>query len=225
MPMLRWGRDRRVRQALAVAALVLLTGGETAVAQDPGAQGGCLLSPAKLGDNAVKSFQDRPAELLALYPDGGPAMSQYVRRLAGSDVSTVPLLIALAKEAKPAHVVAIGIGLARAAAVCGRTRPELEKSIKEQVAQSGLQALISAFAVGLSSYEVTGIGVFDAPADASPIGDLLPPGGGALATGAAGPSDAAALLIVERRLLFGGGGGGVTKTFDGNVSANGVSPR
>jgi len=217
MRMLRSGRGGLARRALAVAALLLLTARQAVVAQDAAAQGGCLLSPAKLTDEAIKSFKDRPAELLALHPDAGPALSQHVRRLAGSDVSTVPLLIALAKDAGPAHVVAIGVGLARAAAVCARTRPEIEKTIKEQVAQSGLQSLISAFAVGLSSYEVTGLGTFDALPGGSPIGNLLPAGGGALATGAAGPGDSAASLRVDIPVIF-GGGGGVTKTFGDTVS-------
>src|ERR1700694_5863724 len=131
MRMLRSRPRGLARRALAVAALMLLTAGQAAVAQE----GGCLLSPAKLADDAIKSFKDRPAELLAVYPDAGPALSQHVRRLAGSDASTVPLLIALTKDASPAHVVAIGIGLARAAAVCARTRSEGETSIKGQASQ------------------------------------------------------------------------------------------
>ena len=214
MRMLRWGR---ARAALAAAVLVSLTAGQAAIAQDTSAQGGCLLSPAKLADEAIKSFKDRPAELLALHPDAGPALSQYVRRLAGSDASTVPLLIALTKDANPAHVVAIGIGLARAAAVCARTRPEIEKSIKDQVSQSGLQSLMSAFAVGLSSYEVTGLGVFDAPSGGSPIGDGPPPGGGALPNKLIVPGDVVSTLTVVNPVIF-GSGGGVTKTFGDTVS-------
>jgi hypothetical protein len=126
------------------------------------------------------------------------------------------MLVALAKDASPAHVVAIGIGLARAAAVCARTRPEIEKSIKDQVAQSGLQSLMSAFAVGLSSYEVTGLGVFTAPAGGSPISNGFPAGGGALPSKTVAPGDTRATLIVETPVIF--GGGGVTKTFGDTVS-------
>jgi hypothetical protein len=203
---------------MAVAAVLgVLTVGPAAFAQDSGAQGSCLLPPAKLSDDIVKSFKDHPSELLTLYPDGGPAMSQYVRRLAGSDVSMVPLLIALAKDAGPAHVVAIGIGLARAAAVCARTKPGLGNAIKEQVSKSGMKSLESAFTVGLSSYEVTGLSAVGAPDTGSPIGNLAPPGGGVVSAAPAVPSDPAPSLRVENRVLF-TGGGGVTKTFDETIS-------
>ena len=218
MRMLRSGRGVLTRAMAAAAVLAALTAGPAAFAQTTGAQGSCLLPPAKLSDAVVKSFKDQPSELLALHPNGGPAMSQYVRRLAGSDPSTVPLLIALAKDANPAHVVAIGIGLAKAAAVCARTQPEVGKAIKEQVAQSGLQSLESAFAVGLSSYEVTGLGVYAAPPGGNPIGNLAPPGGGVVTTSPPVPGDLPRTLKVRNPVVFTGGGGGVTQTFGETVS-------
>ena len=105
--------------------------------QQAAAQGSCLLSPAKLSDNAVKAFQDQPSELLSVHANGGPLMSRNVRRLAGSDLSTVSQLIALAKEASLAQVVAIGVGLAEAAAICKLTDPKIYEDIADQVDEGG----------------------------------------------------------------------------------------
>ncbi len=73
-------------------------------------------------------------------------MSAEVRRLAASDVGTTPKLIDLAKKAKPEHIVALGIGLAQAAAICTKTKPELAKTIKKLVTESGNPALAATFA-------------------------------------------------------------------------------
>src|SRR5262245_32211477 len=79
---------------LAIAATVCLEG--RAVAQDVPA---CLQHPAKLSDTAVQSFMERPAGLLETHPAGGVVMSAAIRRLAGSDITTVPPLAFLAKDA------------------------------------------------------------------------------------------------------------------------------
>ena len=84
-------------------------------------------------------------------------MSRNVRRLAGSDLSTVSQLIELAKKADLVQVVAIGVGLAerRRSAVdrpqaCGRYRGSSERA--------GIPALASAFAAGTTSFEVVDAG-------------------------------------------------------------------
>ena len=107
-----------------------------------------MLSPAKLSEAAINAFKDKPGDVLAVHSGGGPAMSRHVRRLAGSDVSTVPQLIGLTKEANLAQVVAVGVGLAGASAVCKLTRPDLAQDIADQVTKAGIPALTSAFAVG-----------------------------------------------------------------------------
>ena len=116
---------------------------------------GCLLAPAKLSDATVQAFKDNPKELLDRFPAGGPAMSADVMRRAGSDVAVLPQIIQLAREGTTAHRVAIGIGLARTASACARTRPELEQAVKRSVADAGLSELSTAFAAGLSSLDQT----------------------------------------------------------------------
>lgn len=54
-------------------------------------------------------------------------MSGVVKRLAGSDTSTVPTLMALAREASPAQIIAVGAGLAMAAGVCIAQRDKIQK--------------------------------------------------------------------------------------------------
>jgi hypothetical protein len=201
-------------QVLAAATMLLLMGGQQALAQ---ATGSCMLSPAKLSEGAIKAFKDKPAELLAVHTGGGPAMSQYVRRLAGSDVSTVPQLIGLTKDANLAQVVAIGVGLAGASAVCKLANSDLAQDIADQVNKAGIPALISAFAVGMSSLDVAQLGTFVAPTAVAEITSSRVSEGGAAETRKAGPGDPAAndgprLL----GLLF--SSAGVSKTVNGSVS-------
>lgn len=124
----------------AFAALVLVSAGERAFADS-----GCLSSASSLHQTEIDAFLERPADLLDLYPAGGPAMSARVQRLAGSDTSTVPALIALAKGARPAHVVALSMGLGRAAAHCAAKRPDLAHTIKQRVAAEGSSSLRALF--------------------------------------------------------------------------------
>jgi hypothetical protein len=111
-----------------------------------------MLTPAKLSDTAISSFNDQPGSLIERHPSGGPALSSEVRRLAASDVGTTPKLIDLAKNAKPEHIVALGIGLAQAAAICTKTKPELAKTIKKLVSESGTPSLAAAFATESSLF-------------------------------------------------------------------------
>jgi hypothetical protein len=194
----------RARTAGAAAALLLLLG-QGALAQD---SGGCLLHPAKLSEPAVKSFKDRPADILANHPGGGLPMSAAVRRLAGSDVSTVSALVALAKDASVAQIVALGIGLARAAAVCNRLRPELAKRIQQEVEKAGIPALTAAFAAGVSQDDLAAAGTGGPVTSSDLIGSLQPAGGGAGADGpntrrSAPPTDT---TLSAARSAFGGGG-------------------
>jgi hypothetical protein len=201
-------------QVLAVAMSLLLMCGQQALAQ---ATGGCMLSPAKLPETAIKAFKDKPAELLAVHTGGGPAMSQYIRRLAGSDVSTVPQLIGLTKDANLAQVVAIGVGLAGASAVCKLAHSDLAKDIADQVNKAGIPALTSAFAVGMSALDAAQLGTFVAPTEVAEIANSRVPEGGAAETSKAGPGgDAPGEGQRLSALLF--SSAGVSKTVNDSVS-------
>ena len=210
-----WGGAYVVPRALAVVAAFWLMCGHEALAQP--AQGSCLLSPAKLSDGLVKAFKEQPANVLAVHPGGGPTMSRYVSRLAASDISTLPLLIGLAKQANVAQLVALGIGLAQASAICGRTQAELAAAIVQQVDQAAIPGLSSAFAVGLAPAEVTPAAVYDA---SSEIANGRPAGGGALGSAPAGvgggPGGTSGGELPGLLLQF--HGSGVSKTAGGSVS-------
>jgi hypothetical protein len=198
---------------LAVAAACMFAQQAAAQAQTKS----CLLSPAKLSDNVVKAFLDNSSELLTVYPNGGPVMSRQVRRLAGSNFATLPLLIELAKRADLVQVVAIGVGLAEAATICKLTDPGLAEEIASQVNRAGIATLASAFAAGGTSYEVVEAGS-PATAKFAPIGNRPAPGGGTVdgaKVAAGGPKvsgDEAPLPV----LLF--SSAGVSKTIYGSVS-------
>jgi hypothetical protein len=160
---------------------------------------GCLLSPAKLSDATLSAFKAKPGELLERFPGGGPAMSGEIMRHAGTDIALLPDIIELARRGAIAHRVAIGIGLAKAATTCGRMNGDFERAIKQAVADSGLSELITAFAAGLSSIELSA-----APHATSPTGSGVGGGGeiasGPLASAGGGKTTASG---------GGGGGGGI----------------
>lgn len=209
---------KRARVVAGTSALAFMIG--QAVFAAPVLADGCLSSSARLSEDAVKIFKDQPADLVARHAAGGPPMSAEVRRLAGSDVSTVSSIIALARGASTAQIVAIGAGLANAAHNCSRTRPDIEHRIKQEVTDAGILELSVAFAAGVSSWSV-----------ARPMGpDLTPvltaaptdnlqffsalPAARAIAPG--GPAPTESSLITGSSLTF--GSGGVRYTFGGSVS-------
>lgn len=205
----------KLPRALAFAGAVACMFAQQAVAQ--GQAKGCLLSPAKLSDDAVKAFQDQPSELLSIHVNGGPVMSRQVRRLAGSDLSTVSQLIELAKKADLVQVVAIGVGLAEAASICKLTDPGLAEEIADQVSKAGITALASAFAAGATTFAVVEAGGAGAAATAQ-IVDGKPAGGGRSEPTkvAAGGPIVSGSGNGQPVLLF--GSAGVSKTINGSVS-------
>jgi hypothetical protein len=162
--MLRAYLTRHRLYALALGGAALLLGTPEALAD------GCLLHPAKLPDSAIEGFRARPGGLLDDYPKGGVVMSSAVRRLAGSEVATVPELVGLAKKAGVAQIVALGAGLAGTVNVCRQKRPDLAAKITDEIRRAQNSALFAAFAASLPSRQVAAMG---AP-------EPLPPGRAAL---------------------------------------------
>jgi hypothetical protein len=200
-------------RVLACAVLLACTFGQSATAQGTA----CLLSPAKLSDDLVKAFQDKPSELLSAYPNGGPMMSRQVRRLAGSNLAMVPLLIELAKRADLVQVVAIGVGLAEAAAICKLTDTKLAEQIADQVNKAGLPALASAFAVGATTVDAMEAGGAQGTGTAQVADGRRAGGGGAEPTRvAAGGPRVSDSSNGQPGLLF--SSAGVSKTINASVS-------
>lgn len=115
-------------------------------------QDSCVLEPARLPDAVINSFKENPSNLIPKNPAGGPPLSTDVRRLAASDVRVVPKLIDLAKDAKPEHIVALGIGLAQAAAICAKTKQEHAEAIKKLITESRNSALTASFSAQSSLF-------------------------------------------------------------------------
>jgi hypothetical protein len=182
------------------------------------ASGGCLLHPAKLSADTVNSFKNRPLDLLGRYPAAGPLLSAQVRRLAGSDVSTVVSIILLARSADTAQVVAIGTGLARAARTCSRTRPDIEQDIKRAIADAHIAQLTVAFEAEFSSLQVVKpMGSDPKPLAAAAQIDNLPMSIARSTTGSGyGPVSSDGLSTAGSGLTF--GSGGVLNTFGRSVS-------
>jgi hypothetical protein len=155
--MLRAYLTRHRLYALALGGAALLLGTPEALAD------GCLLHPAKLPDSAVEAFKARPVGLLDDYPKGGVVMSSAVRRLAGSEVATVPDLVGLAKNAGVAQIVALGVGLAGTVNVCRQKRPDLAARISDEVKRAQNSALFAAFAASLPSRQVAAMGAPEPP--------------------------------------------------------------
>jgi hypothetical protein len=195
--------------------MLSLVCGQQALAQGAG---GCMLSPAKISEAAINAFKDKPGDVLAVHSGVGPAMSRHVRRLAGSDVSTVPQLIGLMKEANLAQVVAVGVGLAGASAVCKLTRPDLAQDIADQVTKAGIPALTSAFAVGATPLDADQMGAFVAPTEVAEITNSRVSDDGAMVTkkGGLGGDPAPGEGLRFPGLLF--SSAAVSKTVNGSVS-------
>ena len=166
---------------------------------------GCLLFPAKLADATISAFKAKPGALLERFPGGGPAMSGDVMRYVGSDIALLGDVIEVARRGAIAHRVAIGIGLAKAARVCGRAHSEFEHAIKEAVANSNLPELIAAFAAGLSSLELSAT-----PNATSPSGGDT--GGGTASGGGDITSGPLASVGGAQTTRSGGGGSSSTPT-------------
>lgn len=200
--------------ALAIATPVSAQSASPSLTENPS----CFLAPAKLSDHAISLFKSNPASLLADYPQGGNPLMAAVRTLAGSDVSTVDLLIELAKSAPFEAKAAIAAGLANAASSCVRTRPDIAGFIQEKIAGSEDAELITAFISASGAIDVAAFGVGTGAA-----------GGGAAAIGGSqtGPGGIGPRVVPQ----FGGlggfarrGGGGFTIFINEDESGGSVSP-
>lgn len=151
----------------------------------------------------VERFLARPAGLLEQHPQGGPALTEAVRRLTVADERTVGEIVAMAKEAPPRLQAAMGRGLAKAALELVATQPERAAQLQEIVAASGLDTLQIAFRVEQNDIDTAALSrlpgdVGPPPPASAPAaiiraadGPAISGSGSAGAEGASGPAAAA----------------------------------
>ncbi|MEM6616436.1 MAG: hypothetical protein AAF619_07900 [Pseudomonadota bacterium] len=166
----------------------------------------CVQQSAGASQAAIDSFKNNPNSLLVQNPLGGLALSNEVRSLVVSDVDTVPLILSIEEQANDRQSRAIGAGLARAAAICVATNPELAEEIQLAVAASENEALVTAFLTGAGNQDTAAIGGVGGGAPGGAAGG----GGGAGGIGgsAGGGSTAFSSTSVGNPGAAGGGGGG-----------------
>jgi hypothetical protein len=170
-------RNSRNGSSFVFAAVfaILSTG---AFAQDPGNPGNQPVF-AKLSDAAIAQFKADPQALLTTYASAGLPLATEVRSLLLTDPSLIGSLIAVAKNGNGAQQAAIGAGLAQASRSLARTNPQLATTIQQQVAQSGLSPLITAYIAASGQIETAAIGAGGAGAGGTggAVGGLSANGG------------------------------------------------
>ncbi len=167
--------------------------------------------PHALARATIDRYESDPQALLSDFSAGGLALSSRVRALVMSDPKAVTTLIALARTANDAQKAAIGAGLAEAAKALAPTDPQAAEAIRLQVAQSGIDVLVTAF-IAASSPTVaevgTDVGADDNASSGGPAAQYAP---GEAPAGAGSPSAP----------IFSGSntsGGGMTSVIQSSVS-------
>ncbi|TFF25105.1 hypothetical protein E3C22_06910 [Jiella endophytica] len=108
---------------------------------------------AAVDSQAAERFLEDPGALLDLYPEGGAALTEAVRRLAVADERTLDGILSLAKTADPRLQAAIGRGLAKAAVALAAKDPKRAARMQQRVAASGIDTLQTAFRVEQNDVE------------------------------------------------------------------------
>jgi hypothetical protein len=154
---------------------------------DAGAQtaGGVNHVPAftKLPNSVIEQFKANPQGLLTTFASAGLALSARVRALVLTDPSLVDVLITVAKSGNDAQKAAIGAGIAEAARILAAIDPQLAAQIQLAIAQSGSEALITAFIAGSNATQTASTVSASTNFSAS-----LNAGTGASGAGGGGPS-------------------------------------
>jgi hypothetical protein len=199
-----------VRLATALAALAAMVAlASSAAAQTAG-------PPHALAKATIDRYERDPQALLSDFSSGGLALSSRVRAFVISEPKAAATLLALAGAANDAQKAAIGAGLAGAAKALALTDRQAAEAIRQQVAQSGIDVLVTAF-IAASSPTVTGTGT-DAGVDDSATS------GGPAATYA--PGEAPAGAGSPPVTIFSGSnssGGGMTAVIQSSVSPSRTS--
>lgn len=192
---------------VALAAMAALAPPVTAQVASP---------PHALAKATIDRYENDPQALLNDFSAGGLALASRVRVFVMSDPKAATTLLALAGAANDAQKAAIGAGLAEAVKALARTDPQAAEAIRQQVAQSGIDALVTAF-IAASSPTVTevgtGAGVDDSVTSGGPAAQYAP---GEAPAGAGSPPAP----------IFSGSnssGGGMTAVIQSSVSPSRTS--
>jgi hypothetical protein len=86
-----------------------------------------------------QQFQANPAQVLANFPNGGPASISLIRQLAIADQADLPLIIGLLANADPDQASAIGTGLGQAALASVATNQAYANAIQTALATANNQ--------------------------------------------------------------------------------------
>jgi hypothetical protein len=150
--------------------------------------------------------------LLTTYPTGGLPLSTRARSLAGSNLSTVDALIALASSGNKDQKAAIGAGLARAARACVASNPQYAAQIQQKVAASNLTDVVTAFLAASNDVQTAALGGAGAAGGGAGGGAGGIGGGGASNGGSGGASGNSATGTSAPAAFSAGGGGGTSTT-------------
>ena len=133
--------------------------------------------PHALAKTTIERYERDPQALLSDFSAGGLALASRVRAFVMSDPSATATLLALARTANDAQKAAIGAGLAEAAKALARIDPQAAEAIRRQVAQSGIDVLVTAFFAALSATVTqagTDAGVDDSASSGGPAATYAP---------------------------------------------------
>lgn len=130
------------------------------------------LGIAKLPGAVIAQFKSDPQSLLTTYASAGLPLSTQVRGLVLTDPSLVATLIDLAAKANDSQKGAIGAGLAEAARILAAANPALAAQIRQAVAQSGLEPLVTAFMALANGATFADTGGGGAAGSGGPIGGI-----------------------------------------------------
>lgn len=199
--------DRLTTTIVALAAMAVFAPSVAAQVAGP---------PHALAAATIDRYERDPQALLSDFSSGGLALSSRVRAFAVSDPKAATILLALARTANDAQKAAIGAGLAGAVKALALRDPQAAEAIRLQVAQSGIDALITAFIAASSPTTVeigSNVGADDNASSGGPAAQYAP---GEAPAGAGSPPTP----------VFGGSnasGGGLTSVIQSSVSPSRTS--
>ena len=134
---------------------------------------------APIPTSVMAEIRSQPLSLLAKFPEGGPAMAQFVARAVSQDPSLATPMLSVAKDSSPRQAAAMGAGLVRSARALAATKPEASRAIANQVMKSDnlrVKVIFQAMGPSISAYDALTISatIPPKPPNTNPVGSALP---------------------------------------------------